>query len=94
MGARLLRERKDRLFISTSASASGASSGHFFFDALIFAHRFFWAAEINARAAALILRFFVRPLEAVDAGEAVPSMLASSLCSFSIRSLMDAARRS
>jgi len=61
---------------------------------LTFAHRFFWAAEINARAAALIVRFFLRPLGAVGADVAVPSTVVSSLCSFSILSLMEAARRS
>jgi len=41
-----------------------------------------------------LLRFIPRPSGAVDVGVSVPRMLVSCLCSLSIRSLMEAARRS
>ena len=61
---------------------------------LIFAHRAFWNSESFLRAAALIVRFFMRPAGAAGAGAAVPSMLVISFWSCSMRSLMEAARRS
>jgi hypothetical protein len=72
--------------------ASGNSSPYLFFTAFRLAQRFFWAAEIKARAAALMVRFFGAG-EAFDVGVFVPRMLSSSLCNFTIRSLRVAAFR-
>jgi hypothetical protein len=66
----------------------------FFCAALSFAQRAFWKAEIRARAAALSLRFFRRPLGAAGGVAALPKMFASSFSSFSSCSLIAAARRS
>ncbi|MBP9899885.1 MAG: hypothetical protein IT579_10580 [Verrucomicrobia subdivision 3 bacterium] len=75
-----------RLRLRFVCDASGAD--------FLAAQRFVWAAEIKARAAALIVRFFLRPSAWVGAGVAAPRIRVSCCCSLAIWSLMAAACRS
>jgi len=67
---------------------------YFFLAALTFAHRALAAAEILARAAALIRRFFFRGGRGLSVFEGAPRICWSSFSSDSICSLIAAARLS